>query len=35
LHLLKDENDHPEVHELRGSVSDYLKGVLNESNRNA
>lgn len=31
LHLLKDENDHVEVHELRGFASDNLQGALNES----
>ena len=30
LHLLKDENDHVEVHELRGFVSDDLVSALNE-----
>lgn len=29
-HLLKEENDHIEVHELRGFASDNLKGALNE-----
>lgn len=31
LHLLKDENDHVEVHELRGFVSDDLVSALNEA----
>ncbi len=31
LHLMKEENDHVEVHELRGFVSDTLMGALNES----
>ncbi len=31
LHLLKDENDHVEVHELRGFVADDLAGALNEA----
>ncbi len=31
LHLLKPENDHVEVHELRGFASDNLTGALNES----
>lgn len=31
LHLLKDENDHVSVHELRGFASDNLTGALNES----
>jgi len=30
LHLLKPENDHVEVHELRGVVSQDLMGALNE-----
>ncbi len=30
-HLLKEENDHVQVHELRGFVSDNLIGALNES----
>ena len=30
LHLLKDENEHVEVHELRGFVSDNLVSALNE-----
>ena len=30
-HLLKDENDHVEIHELRGFVSDTLMGALNEA----
>jgi len=30
LHLLKEENDHVEVHELRGFVSDDLVSALNE-----
>lgn len=29
-HLQKDENDHVEVHELRGFVSDTLEGAFNE-----
>ena len=31
LHLLKDENDHVDVHELRGFVSDNLVSALNEA----
>ena len=31
LHLLKDENDHVRVHELRGFASDDLVGALNEA----
>lgn len=31
LHLLKEENDHVTVHELRGFASDNLMGALNES----
>ena len=31
LHLMKEENDHIEVHELRGFVSDTLMGALNEA----
>ncbi len=31
MHLLKDENDHVEVHELRGFVSDDLKSALQEA----
>lgn len=31
LHLLKQENDHVEVHELRGFASDNLVSALNES----
>ncbi|MDM3872531.1 relaxase [Porticoccus sp. W117] len=31
LHLLKEENDHVEVHELRGFVSDDLVSALNEA----
>ena len=31
LHLLKEENDHVEVHELRGFISDNLVSALNES----
>ncbi|MEL6365992.1 MAG: hypothetical protein AAFR11_14245 [Pseudomonadota bacterium] len=31
LHLMKDENDHVEVHELRGFASDTLMGALNEA----
>ncbi len=31
LHLLKEENDHVEVHELRGFVSDNLVSALNEA----
>jgi hypothetical protein len=31
LHLLKDENDHVDVHELRGFVSDRLLPALNEA----
>ncbi|MEO1568887.1 MAG: relaxase, partial [Pseudomonadota bacterium] len=30
-HLEKPENEHVEVHELRGFVSDTLKGALNEA----
>ncbi|WP_019960652.1 relaxase/mobilization nuclease domain-containing protein [Woodsholea maritima] len=31
LHLLKEENDHVQVHELRGFASDDLPGALNEA----
>lgn len=31
LHLLKDENDHVRVHELRGFASENLVGALNEA----
>lgn len=31
LHLLKDENEHVEVHEISGFVSDDLVGALNEA----
>lgn len=31
MHLLKDENDHVEVHELRGFVSDNLVSALREA----
>lgn len=31
LHLLKDENEHVEVHEIRGFVSNNLLGALNEA----
>ena len=31
LHLLKEENDHVQVHELRGFASDNLVSALNES----
>ncbi|MCZ6804838.1 MAG: hypothetical protein O7D86_13145 [Proteobacteria bacterium] len=31
LHLLKEENDHVDVHELRGFVSDNLIQALNET----
>jgi len=31
LHLLKEENDHVEVHELRGFVADDLVSALNEA----
>tara|TARA_A100001391_G_scaffold153410_2_gene111252 strand:- start:27660 stop:29045 length:1386 start_codon:yes stop_codon:yes gene_type:complete len=31
LHLLKEENDHVQVHELRGFASDNLTSALNES----
>lgn len=31
LHLVKDENDFVEIHELRGFVSDALMGALNEA----
>ena len=30
-HLLKEENDHVEVHELRGFIADDLKGALREA----
>jgi len=30
LHLLKEENDHVDVHELRGFISDDLVSALNE-----
>ncbi|MEM9619367.1 MAG: hypothetical protein AAF936_15540 [Pseudomonadota bacterium] len=30
-HLLKDENEHVEVHEIRGFASENLKGALNEA----
>ena len=30
LHLVKDENDHVEVHEIRGCASDNVMGALNE-----
>ena len=30
LHLMKDENDHVELHELRGFVSESLMGAFNE-----
>ncbi|NKB56752.1 MAG: relaxase [Alphaproteobacteria bacterium] len=30
-HLLKEENEHVEVHELRGFASDNLQGALNEA----
>ena len=30
-HLLKDENDHVTVHELRGFASDTLPEALNEA----
>lgn len=31
LHLVKPENDHVEIHEIRGFASDNLMGVLNEA----
>ncbi len=31
IHLLKEENDHVQVHDLRGFVSDNLMSALNES----
>ena len=31
LHLLKDENEHVEIHELRGFVSGNLISALNEA----
>ena len=31
LHLVKEENDHVEVHEIRGFASDNLTGALNEA----
>ncbi|MGJ7043649.1 hypothetical protein J2Y63_006935 [Shinella sp. BE166] len=31
LHLLKDENDHVEIHELRGFVARDLRGAFNEA----
>jgi len=31
LHLMKDENDHVNVHEMRGFVSDDLEGALQEA----
>ena len=31
LHLMKEENDHVSVHEVRGFVSDTLLGALNEA----
>ena len=31
LHLMKDENDHVELHEIRGFASDDLMGALNEA----
>lgn len=31
LHLLKDENEHVEIHEIRGFVSNNLMGALNEA----
>ncbi len=30
-HLVKDENDHVEIHEIRGFASDNLMGALNEA----
>lgn len=30
-HLLEDENEHVEVHEIRGFASENLKGALNEA----
>ena len=31
LHLLKEENEHVDIHELRGFISENLVGALNES----
>ena len=31
LHLMKEENDHVQVHELRGFVAGNLLGALNET----
>ncbi len=31
LHLMKDENDHVEIHEIRGFASDNLMGAFNEA----
>ena len=31
LHLMKDENDHVNVHEMRGFVSDDLEGAFQEA----
>ncbi|WP_417517984.1 relaxase/mobilization nuclease domain-containing protein [Minwuia sp.] len=31
VHLMKDDNDHVELHELKGFVSDTLMGALNET----
>ena len=31
LHLLKDENDHVAVHELRGFAARELRGAFNEA----
>lgn len=31
LHLMKDENEHVDVHEIRGFVSDSVMGALNEA----
>ncbi|WP_256923966.1 hypothetical protein [Sphingomonas sp. IBVSS2] len=30
-HLLKAENEHVEIHEIRGFVSDDLKGAMKEA----
>ena len=30
LHLLKDENEHVEIHEIRGFAAQNLMGALNE-----
>jgi len=31
LHLMKDENDHVDVHEIRGFMSDSVMGAMNEA----